>query len=331
MLYLIEPQALQTLRESAHLAPTLAERMAFERDHTATSRSAPHVAGDVATIDIDGVLTPKPDPFAKFFGGGNTDYGTIRAALRAAKADPSVRHARLNISSPGGTVAGLFETLDEIDAFKASGKSMSVVSNFACSAAYAIAAAAGPIDAAGEHASFGSVGVAASFFVSDKVVDIASTEAPHKRPDLRTAAGRAIVQKELDDLHTLFVKRIARGRKLPENANFGKGAVVLASEALTMKMIDSIGSGAKGGAASASAGGTMRRALELKALMMGDDEAVAELFVQRMQGASSSTPQATTMRYEEKAARVADLMYGPEQAKGKGVVVTWHDGSRDHL
>jgi ClpP class serine protease len=307
VLYLIEPQALQTLREHAHLAPTVAERMAFEREHAARRAAGPAVAGDVATLDIEGVLTPKPDPFAKFFGGGNTSYGSIQAALRSAKADPNIKHMTLRISSPGGTVAGLFETLDEINEFKASGKTMSVTSNFACSAAYALAAVAGPIDATGEHASFGSVGVAASFFLDSRIVDIASTQAPNKRPDLSTAAGKAVVQKELDDIHALFVRRIAEGRGLPTTANFGKGGVVLAREALGLKMVDSIGGGAKRTGASAAHGSIKRQALELRA-RMGDEEAMADLLIERLQGRSNQ--HTSQMSRDEKAEYVADVVCG---------------------
>ena len=66
----------------------------------------------------------------------------------------------LSIDSPGGTVAGLFETLAALDA---TGKSIRVRSSAAHSAAYAIAAVAGPIEAVTPVSMFGSIGVAALF------------------------------------------------------------------------------------------------------------------------------------------------------------------------
>ncbi len=46
----------------------------------------------------------------------DTDYNTIRANVRRALADPSVRAIDLVIDSPGGNVLGLPETADAIHA-----------------------------------------------------------------------------------------------------------------------------------------------------------------------------------------------------------------------
>lgn len=324
MLYLIEPQALQTLRENQHNAPSASEMLAYLRE--APASAGPNaVDGRVATIAVEGVLTPKPDLFARLFFGANTTYASIRDALNSARSDPGISHVKLKVSSPGGTVDGLFETLEAIKDFKASGKTMSVTSDFACSAAYGIAAVAGNISAVGDWATFGSVGVAASRLVSKERVDITSTDAPNKRPDLTTNEGRAVVRKELDGIHALFVRYIAEGRGLPTSANFGKGGTVLAREALGLKMIDSIGNPSHGGnGARAASGSVLQQARELIA-SMGDRRAAPDFMIEPMQGERRSSQ---TMSREERVKAVADIVCGvrsPDFSWGSPP----HDASRD--
>jgi ClpP class serine protease len=194
----------------------------------------------VTEILVEGVLTRDPLACAWFFGEKNTAYSDIIAALDAAKADANVKSVLFKIDSPGGNVDGLFEALAAIQAF---GKPMAVVANMACSAAFAIAAAAGSIQAVNAASMFGSIGVAASLRRDPAVVDIASTEAPDKRPDVSTEEGKAVIVRHLDAIHDLFVGAIADGRGVTAdkvNAEFGRGATLLAEEALRRGMIDSV-------------------------------------------------------------------------------------------
>lgn len=204
------------------------------------------VAGDNAQINVVGVLTPDFDLFAYLFGGGNTTYAQIQSAFAAAATDPNVRRVTLFVNSPGGTVDGLFETLAVIEAFP---KPIAVRASEAASAAYAIAATAGPITATTPAASFGSVGVVASFFVDEGLVDITSTQAPNKRPDVSTPEGQAVVREYLDALHGIFVDAIARGRTKfsgsrvnvsTVNSDFGRGSMFIAADAQARGMIDKI-------------------------------------------------------------------------------------------
>ena len=175
------------------------------------------------------------------FGGGNTTYAEVIAALAEAERDDSIKEIILVIDSPGGSVDGLFDTIAAIETTKT--PINAIVSNTAASAAYAIAAAADKITASNRAARFGSVGVVATFQVFDDEVSIASTDAPKKRPDVTSEEGRAVVREELDALHEIFVEAIATGRNTtPEkiNAEFGQGATLLADDALKRGMIDTI-------------------------------------------------------------------------------------------
>jgi len=248
-MWLLKEDVARAMREAklAGIQPTEEERSKFAdamRDtyagKTAEQPRNLNIAGNVAQIDIDGVLTEKPDCLALLFGGGNTTYGSIRKALAQADADPNVQSIVLNISSPGGQVTGLFETFAALEGTK---KPISVRASLAASAAYGIAAVAGPIQAVTPAAEFGSIGVAVRLFLDEDVVDIASTEAPRKRPDYSTDEGKAIIREELDAFHELFVDAIARGRGTKSgavNSEFGRGGVLLAKQAMERGMIDSI-------------------------------------------------------------------------------------------
>jgi ClpP class serine protease len=270
--------------------PTAQQRADHEQKREAEAAVMPlprgmTVAGDTAEIRIEGILTPKPDLFALFFGGGNATYRDIQAALAAAQSDPAIRRVELAIDSPGGTVAGLFETIAAIESLKASGKPISVRSSNAQSAAYALAAVAGKIRAVSPASMFGSLGVAASFFVDDQIIDIANTESPNKRPDFSTEEGRDVYRQELDALFELFVDAIARGRGMSVAAvkkDFGQGSSFVAAEAARAeddKTPDA--SAASGGAGTRTAKMTTKEEFraqhpELYAAVLSEGEAIGE-------------------------------------------------------
>lgn len=217
-------------------------------------------AGSNMEIAIEGALTKKRDFFAWLFFGANTSYRDIQSALAMAEQDPAIKTVVLNIDSPGGHVDGLFDLLGTLQAFT---KKVEVKASLAASAAYAIAAVApGKITATNVAAEVGSIGVAASYYVDDGIVDIASTDAPKKRPDVTTEEGKAVVREELDAIHAIFVDAIAKGRGTTVadvNENYGRGAVLLAEEAKHRGMIDSIAKPPSPATRKASADAEVRR------------------------------------------------------------------------
>src|SRR5687767_12958871 len=124
MLFLLEPTVFQSLERAQRECPPSAEQRA-QFISAAAASGTPRIlstAGSVGEIRIEGVLTKRPDFLSWLFGGGNCTYTDVIASLRAAQNEPSIRSVVLAIDSPGGTVDGLFETLDAIDAFKKNGK-----------------------------------------------------------------------------------------------------------------------------------------------------------------------------------------------------------------
>lgn len=252
-LWLLAPNVLARLIE-AHRAQTDASAIVAWSDATAAREAEAAArdgkpqnltfAGSTAEIRVEGVLTKRPDFWAWLLGMGNTTYTSIREALALAENERSVKSIVLSVDSPGGNVDGLFETLDAIAAHRASSaKPLRVRAENAQSAAYGIAAAAGPIEAVSRAASFGSIGTAVSFLVDPDVVTLTNTDSPDKRPDVTTPEGKAVVVKYLDQINAEFVRAIARGRDVGAKRvteTFGRGASFTAPSALELGMIDKI-------------------------------------------------------------------------------------------
>lgn len=266
-MWLLEPATRRVFEQAlkAGIAPTAEQQAQFEARYNDAADGGLRilsVAGDTAEIRINGVMTKAPHFLSMLFGGGNTTYPEIAAAIAEAERNSDVNRIVLSIYSGGGEFYGLFDTLAALQS--ATKPISAVIADLGASAAYAIASQADTISAANRAARIGSIGVAATFFVYDDEVDIASTQAPKKRPDVTTDEGVAMVREELDAMHALFVEAIAAGRDTTTdtvNAEFGQGATLLADDALKRGMIDDIaGPGLRvvGGTASTTArsGGT---------------------------------------------------------------------------
>lgn len=203
------------------------------------SGAALALTGATATIPINGVLTKSPDFLSAFFGGGNTTYKSIIESINTANTDPSVSEIVLSIDSPGGTVAGLFATLDVI---KASSKPIrAVVDGLAASAAYAIAAMCTSIEISSRGDRLGSIGIVIEGRRDESSYSITSTNAQNKRPDEATPEGMAEIKRSLDQTEDLFSEYIAEGRNIPHAElmdKFGNGSVFLADEAIERGMAD---------------------------------------------------------------------------------------------
>lgn len=247
MLWLLEASVRLAIEQAyrSGTLPTAQQQIDYEARYAASASETASrlltVAGNNAEVAVRGVITKAPSFLAMLFGGGNTTYGEIIAALAEAEADPTVDNITLAIDSPGGQFDGLFDALAAIQGTSKPVKAL--ISNVGSSAAYAIASQADEIVASNRAARIGSVGVAATIGVDDSEVTITSTNAPKKRPDVTTEEGKVMVREELDAMHEIFVDAIAEGRGSTVekvNAEFGQGATLLSDEALKRGMIDAV-------------------------------------------------------------------------------------------
>lgn len=247
-MWLLAEETLLAMRraERAGLMPSAEKQAEHEARITAAARDGlpPNmsITGDTAEIRVEGVLTKRPSLWALFFGGGNTAYADIIGALSLASNDSRIASVVFTVDSPGGHVDGLFDAIGTIQGFT---KPMRVRASNAQSAAFAIAAAAGKIEANSVASTFGSIGVAVDYtFWSDmEQVSVTNTDSPDKRPDPRTPEGKTVIVRHLDAINELFVDAIATGRKVPVQtvkSNYGRGATLLAAEAQRLGMIDTI-------------------------------------------------------------------------------------------
>ena len=200
------------------------------------------IVGNTARININGVLTDARSWFCAIFFG-NTVYAEIIDSVKIAVANPEVKDIEFNINSPGGMASAQWiEAMDVIA--NISKPTKAIVGTMAASAAFGLASQADEIIAQNRMSYIGSVGVVATYVVWDEIVEITSTQAPKKRPNVKTEEGVKIVKEEIDPIHDIFVDAIAKGRKITAidvNSNFGQGALLIAQEAIKRGMIDKIG------------------------------------------------------------------------------------------
>lgn len=199
-----------------------------------------HVRGDVGAIQINGPIVPRADGM-EAMSGALASVDRLTAEFEALDADPAIRRIALIIDSPGGAVTGISEFATRIRA--ASKPVVAYVYGHAASAAYWIASAASEIYTANTSL-VGSIGVVMSLErgEADKV-EIVSSQSPDKRPDLDDDAAFAKLQPLVDGLASIFIDTVAANRNTTSAdviKNFGRGGMLLPTDAARVGMIDGV-------------------------------------------------------------------------------------------
>lgn len=205
------------------------------------------IVDGVAVIPIRGSLSNRLSFFSFLYDGELNTYPSIIHMINSAVANPLVSQIQLRVDSPGGRLDGLF---DLMNAIKAASKPVeALIEGLADSAAYGIVSQADKIIAASNMSEVGSIGVGTSFWVDDEMVDITSSDAPNKWPDVTTAEGVNVVKGELDEIHLKFVEAVAEGRSAATgksvtvadvNLKYGQGGTMLAEAGQAAGMVDEI-------------------------------------------------------------------------------------------
>lgn len=202
---------------------------------------AVQVRDGIAILEIVGPIFRYASLFSRISGATSIEGAALD--LRAALDDSRVRAIILNIDSPGGAVSGISDFAQMVRA--AEKHVVAFIGGSGTSAAYWIAAAAHEV-VMSDTALAGGIGVVASVRLDDDdhLVEIVSSQSPGKRPDLRTDAGRAAVQRTVDELARVFVERVAAYRGVSSAKvlqDFGRGGVLVGRAAVQAGMADSIG------------------------------------------------------------------------------------------
>ena len=183
----------------------------------------------------------------------DTDYASVRASVRRALADPSVKTVDLVIDSPGGSVLGLPETADVIHAANRVKPVRAFVTGIAASAAYWLASQASTITLtpSGEVGSVGVLDLHADITGALEKAGVkltAVTAGPHKteRAPFTPLSddARAHMQAGVNTWYGDFLSTVRRGRgaRVSANSNYGGGRMLSSREALAAGMVDFVSS-----------------------------------------------------------------------------------------
>lgn len=239
------------------LDQSLAEAMRAERDArpsaVATRQGDPldgtrtvTMRDGVAIVRITGPIFRYANLFTRVSGATSTE--TLALDIQRAIDDPRVNAILLSIDSPGGEATGISELADIIFAARDKKPIWAYAEGLIASAAYWIGSAASKlvIDAT---AAAGSIGVVVA--VSNPAaktaeeIEIVSTNAPNKRPDVSTDAGRAEYQRLVDAIETVFIDTVARNRAVTRSRvirDFGQGGLRVGADAVKARMADAVDS-----------------------------------------------------------------------------------------
>jgi len=182
----------------------------------------------------------------------DTDYGDVRASVRRALADPSVRTIDLVVDSPGGSVLGLPETANVIRAANRVKPVRAFVTGIAASAAYWLASQASTITLtpSGEVGSVGVLDLHAdiSKALENAGVKLTAVHAGEHKVERApftplTDTAKADMQAGVDAWYGDFLSAIRRGRgaRVSASGNCGGGRMLSSREALAAGMVDFIG------------------------------------------------------------------------------------------
>lgn len=208
----------------------------------------------VAVMPIRGILTPNSEILERYLGWAT--YAGIEAACAEIAAADDVGAAVLEIDSPGGSVLQLSGAVAAVAALAAI-KPVYVLANpLAASAAYALASQGTSI-AMTAGAFIGSIGVIQQVsapvqpdMYGEQWNVYLSSHARAKWADPRTEAGRAEIQRGLDEFEAVFHADVARGRGIALDALAAQlsvtadeadgGAVFMAAEAIRRGLADTM-------------------------------------------------------------------------------------------
>ena len=207
-------------------------------------------AGNVAVLNINGVIMPKESQLSRWFGL-STCEGISRIVGQLCN-DESVSVIVLNMDTPGGSVAGIDELTTELRDLRGKKKIVAVSNSLMASAGYYIASAADEIIAT-PSSETGSIGVFTTHIDYSKMLDEVGmdvtfiqageykTEGNMYEP--LTDEAREYMQNVVNQYYNQFINAVSKGRGITPSAvreNYGKGRVLTAKDALSAGMVDKI-------------------------------------------------------------------------------------------
>ncbi len=172
--------------------------------------------------------------------------------LRQALSDDTVGQILIDIDSPGGSVYGVAELADQIQAARSQKPVVAIANSLAASAAYWLGCAASEfyVTPGGE---VGSIGVWQAHFdysqaiasegVKPTLISAGKYKVEGNPYEPLNDEARGFMQSRVDDYYGAFTKAVAKGRGMPIASvrdGLGQGRVLGADAAVAQKMVDGI-------------------------------------------------------------------------------------------
>lgn len=218
--------------------------------YTPAARAPGPPSGKVAVIPIHGTLVRRTSGIEA--ESGLASYTGIAAQLDAALASPEIAAILLDIDSPGGESAGVFDLADRIRAASEVKPVWAVANDMAFSAAYALASAASRVFVA-RTGGVGSIGVIA-MHVDQSVKDAqdgvryTAVFAGERKNDLNphepiSNEAHVVLKAEVDRVYDLFVETVARHRGLDaDTVRATEAGLFFGPDAVATGLADAVGS-----------------------------------------------------------------------------------------
>jgi signal peptide peptidase SppA len=209
-----------------------------------------NVRDGVAVLNVYGPILPRADYFSDISGASS--ISTMAMKFGEAINAKDVKAIVLDIDSPGGNTTGVHEFANQIREARGIKPIIAYTGGLCASAAYWLASAADKI-VADKTATIGSIGIVAMWTDDSRAQErdgiinheLVSSQSPNKRQSPNSNEGRAALQQEVDALADIFIDSVAQNRKTSVedvNENYGRGGVMLAGDAISVGMVDEIGS-----------------------------------------------------------------------------------------
>ncbi len=203
----------------------------------------------IAIIPIEGTLVHKAYGLDAY--SGLRAYVDLQEEIEDAATDPAITGVLLDIDSPGGEVAGVFDLADTIYSARAAKPVFAVANSDAFSAAYLLASAAERIYA-GRTSGLGSIGVIVTHLdlsASDQQDGYKYTMvyAGARKADFNPHAplsddARAVIEGEVSRTYQLLVSAVARNRGLAEaDIRQTDAGLYFGADAVNTRLADRIG------------------------------------------------------------------------------------------
>jgi protease IV len=207
----------------------------------------------IALVDVDGVLLNQN--YGSLYAVGDNPLASFRDKLEAAARDPGVSAVVLRINSPGGSVTACDVMAEELRRFKAEARKpvIACLMDVAASGAYLVAAESDRIIAHPTGLTGGLGAVFNHFNLQDAMAQLNLLADPVKagaRIDMGTVtaplddATRAMLQAMADAYREHLHRRIRQRRPSMTDRDLqavADGRVVLASQALSLHLVDRLG------------------------------------------------------------------------------------------